>query len=328
MRFFREKLQRRNVTKDIKHYEDCEQLFLSVGRAYTVTALLHFFGMAGIDDPPQNHLCPYDVIHGDGDKLEYLNAVLDKFVDEYLLAKTQVDLDLNEASDDSPDQVREYSLCLLRFFFILECIRQAVKSGNGDQLAALRKVLLKHFKSDPGHNTYAIEMLISILQDEVFLTKRKAHQTRWASTANWTGGALKNIEIDLLQENLNRELKKGIKDMGANKTPRSIERFSRAAGGIAEIIRNFDEAVAIKKKDSTHKHKSSAKDENLILFDLLELKPFEDINDRCHEGFTDVSSDTLATLNEAAFNERLYRHKKNIVKHGPVDVLSEDEDEL
>ena len=28
-------------------------------------------------------ICPYDVTHGDGDKLEYLNAVLDKFVDEY-----------------------------------------------------------------------------------------------------------------------------------------------------------------------------------------------------------------------------------------------------
>jgi hypothetical protein len=113
--------------------------------------------------------------------------------------------------------------------------------------------------------------------------------------------------------------------MGANKTPRSIEQFSRATGGIAEIIRNFDEAVAVKKKDSSHKHKSSAKDESLILFDLLKLKPFKDFDDRCHEGFTDVSSDTLATLNEAAFNEWLDRHKKDIVKYGPVDVLSEDE---
>ena len=116
--------------------------------------------------------------------------------------------------------------------------------------------------------------------------------------------------------------------MGANKTPRSIEQFSRATGGIAEIIRNFDEAVAVKKKDSSRKHKSSAKDENLILFYLLKLKPFEDIDDRCDEGFTDVSSDKLATLNEAAFNEWLDRHKKAIVKYGPVDVLSEDEDEL
>ncbi len=73
---------------------------------------------------------------------------------------------------------------------------------------------------------------------------------------NWKGDALRNIEIDFLQEDLNRELKKGIKDMGASKTPRRIEQFNRATGGIAEIIRNVDEAVAVKKKDSSCKHKS------------------------------------------------------------------------
>ena len=106
-------------------------------------------------------------------------------------------------------------------------MRESVKLGDGDRLAVLRKVLLKHFKSHSGHNAYAIEMLISILQDEVFLAKRQAHQTRWASNVNFKGGAKNNIEIDLLQENLNRELKKSIKGMGANKTQRSIDRVSR-----------------------------------------------------------------------------------------------------
>ncbi|KAK2565613.1 hypothetical protein P5673_010741 [Acropora cervicornis] len=31
VRYFREKLQRRNVTIDVKHYENCEQLFLTLG---------------------------------------------------------------------------------------------------------------------------------------------------------------------------------------------------------------------------------------------------------------------------------------------------------
>ena len=35
--------------------------------------------------------------------------------------------------------------------------------------------------------------------------------------------------------------------MGANKTNKSIDRVSRAAGGSAEIIENFDEVVGIKK---------------------------------------------------------------------------------
>jgi hypothetical protein len=48
--------------------------------------------------------------------------------------------------------------------------------------------------------------------------------------------------------------------------------------------------------------------------------------DRFHDGFTDVSSDTLATLDNAAFHDCLNKHKRNITKHGPVDT-SEDEEE-
>ena len=59
-------------------------------------------------------------------------------------------------------------------------------------------------------------------------------------------------------------------------------------------------------KASSHKHKSSEKDEN-ILSDLLELKPLvTSINDHFHEGFTYryiLSSDTLATLDNAAFHD-------------------------
>ena len=82
LRFFREKLQRWNVTSDVKHYEECEQLFITVGRAYTVAALLQFFG---IDDSPNHNLLPNYVIHGDGDKKLYFDNVLDKFVSEYLM---------------------------------------------------------------------------------------------------------------------------------------------------------------------------------------------------------------------------------------------------
>ena len=314
------------MTQDVKHYEDCEQFFLSVGMMYTVLALLQFFGMDEMHKSPQRNLPPRDVIRGSEDTQVYLDNVLDKFVSEYLITTNNNNhLEYDEALEDNQDLVREYSLCLLKLYFILESLRESVKLGDGDRLAVLRKVLLKHFKSHSGHNAYAIEMLISILQDEVFLTKRQAHQTRWASNVNFKGGAKKNIEIDLLQENLNRELKKSIKGMGANKTQRSIDRVSRSAGGTAEIINNFDEVIGIKEKRSSHKHKSSEKDESLILSDLFPLKPFASINGRFHDGFKDASSDPLATLDRAAFSDWLNRHKKNITKHGPVETL-DDED--
>ena len=71
----------------------------------------------------------------------------------------------------------------------------------------------------------------------------------------------------------------------------------------AEMINNFDIAVGIKsrfKNASSRLSQEQIFGENVILSDLLELKPFA-INNTVyvhfHEGFfTYISSDTLATL--------------------------------
>ena len=67
--------------------------------------------------------------------------------------RTVSDFESNQVSDDQQvDRAKECSLCLLRLFFILEDFKDAVRMGDGDRLASLRKVLLKHFKSDAGYN--------------------------------------------------------------------------------------------------------------------------------------------------------------------------------
>ncbi len=43
-----------------------------------------------------------------------------------------------------------------------------------------------------------------------------------------------------MQENRNRDLKKLIKSMGANKTDKAIERASKAVGGVRKVMQNFD----------------------------------------------------------------------------------------
>ena len=44
------------------------------------------------------------------------------------------------------------------------------------------------------------------------------------------------MEIDLFQENRNKDMKAMIKSMGANKSEKAIDRASRAAGGIRQIV--------------------------------------------------------------------------------------------
>ena len=65
-------------------------------------------------------------------------------------------------------------------------------------------------------------MLINIVQCEVLLLQAEANHCQWAATVDRKGGAGRNIEIGLFQENRNCEMKKLIRAMGASKTDKAI----------------------------------------------------------------------------------------------------------
>ncbi len=68
-----------------------------------------------------------------------------------------------------------------------------------------------------------------------YLLLKHINVNRLHLLANWKEGRNKNNEIDLLQENRNKDIKGLINLMGANKTEKAIERVSRAAGGYARL---------------------------------------------------------------------------------------------
>lgn len=78
-----------------------------------------------------------------------------------------------------------------------------------------------------------------------------------------------------MQENGNNDHKTGIKMMGANKTKKTVERLTKAAGGKRKIVENFDEISKVASQLTTHTHQSSEKDEELVRQDLRRLRPFE-----------------------------------------------------
>ena len=166
-------------------------------------------------------------------------------------------------------------------------------------------------------------MLINVVQNEVFLSEAEAHQCMWASKANWKGGPGKNIEIDLLQENRNKDVKKSIKAMGPNKTDSAIELSSKSCGGEKHIVENFDCQVNRDHHSTSHSQRSSATDERKILTDLRELKPFSTTIKRKHDSFSDIMADPLATLNLADFDKWLRKHKRNLLLDAPL--VQEDE---
>ena len=221
---------------DVKHFEDCEQLFISIGRCHLIEALLHVFGMDTMDGTPERN---DPLLRSDASCEEQKTGIeetIGNFIDNYILESLSED----DSDDDSAgeDRVMNYSINLLRSFMILLDYKDAVATGNGDHLAIIQKQMIPYFFC-VSYNAYAIEMLISTMQNEITLSPGEAHKCKWGALVNWKGGKNKNIEIDLLQENRNRDLKGLIASVRPNKTEKSIQRASKAAGGVRQIVDKF-----------------------------------------------------------------------------------------
>ena len=135
--YFIEKLQRRNVSIDIKHYEDCEQFFISVGKCYFTEALLEFFELDDTAEEPTSFNVSNEEL---GD--EYFSSI-DKFVAKYFLPRF---ISEDEGVIDN-DGVMSYAVQLIKLYLIITDVKDAVLTGNGEYLATLHKQRLLNFFS-------------------------------------------------------------------------------------------------------------------------------------------------------------------------------------
>ena len=68
----------------MKHYEDCEQLFLSIGKCFVVEAFLEFFDMDDETQKPLKNAPNLDASTSDEQKKIDIKNILDKFLDQYI----------------------------------------------------------------------------------------------------------------------------------------------------------------------------------------------------------------------------------------------------
>ena len=90
LKYFREKLNRKNVTSNnvLDNYDGCEELFVSVGKAYITVALMDFFKMESIDDYPTAHCFENNMIHKPYEtRKQYSDDKIGKFVDNYIFQR-------------------------------------------------------------------------------------------------------------------------------------------------------------------------------------------------------------------------------------------------
>ena len=77
-------------------------------------------------------------------------------------------------------------------------------------------------------------------------------------------------------EHLNRLVKESIRDLGANKTQRSLERVGRALGTVSPVLANFDKDNEVTSESSMYKEAGICKDMNMLISELLKYEVFKE----------------------------------------------------
>ena len=116
--------------------------------------------------------------------------------------------------------------------------------------------------------------------------------------------------------------------MGANKTETAIDRISKAFTGVQNIVNSFDKQVQRHPRSSKHSHRSSSSDGQLIQADLRVLRPFQHVEDRCHDTFQGIPANPLHNVDKTNFARWLAKHKQNIAMHFPCDYDNDDNDDI
>ena len=162
LKYFREKFYRRNSTpsKVLDSYEGSEELFISVGRAYIISAALAFFGMSTVEDLPSKNTFPANIRQETlENKKKAFDDIFGRFMDEFLFQK-------NAGADviEEDDFVTNYGLCFIFLTILLLQMKDTAAEADGERNLINQKLSLSFFKSMGAYSKYAIEMFISIAQ--------------------------------------------------------------------------------------------------------------------------------------------------------------------
>lgn len=200
------------------------------------------------------------------------------------------------AQKRSPDKILEYACSVMTDGLLLLELRDAIHEADGDRLNTCWKVMLL-YQTYGGHRKYAIEALTLQASVHATASPRLAQEILTSRFINVQGGPGKNIPTDLYMEHLNRTLKDYMNGLGPNISSDSIVQISKSLKALMDTVKNFDRSVCLHPESLHHTRKSSQKDKDLIVTQLIQSNVFGYIPGRSHRSFKNIKSHISDCIN-------------------------------
>ena len=151
------------------------------------------------------------------------------------------------------------------------------------------RYLLIIFKSSNNHN-YAKEAVNLTFQYHYVLSEREKAQLLWSRCVYTRGIDGANIPCDLFMEHLNRRLKTLIRSMGANVSPKSIQKAGKAIAPVQHVCEIFEQQTAPYMHSDHHGTPQFGKDFRTVLSVLTSEQVFVLRCQRNHLSYSDKTT--------------------------------------
>ena len=187
-------------------------------------------------------------------------------------------------AETSDDKVYVYATEVISLGLLWHNFHDAVKEADGDRILRIWKILLVIFKSSSNFN-YAKEALNLLIQYYYIFSDRQKVQLLWSRCINTKGYVGTNIPCDLYMEHLNRRLKKIVRTMGANVTPRAIQKGAKAIAPVQHVCELFEKQTTNRVHSGHHGIPPFAKNFHTILKVLVDEAVLLPVRPRQHKKF-------------------------------------------
>ena len=137
---------------------------------------------------------------------------------------------------------------------------------------------------------------------------RMAEVIRNQPFVNWAGGKSRNIDDYTAIEICNCITKNMVREMAANKTEQAIERATKAAVGVKDMISNYDKVSAITPNSGKHTTRKSTQNEQGMIRVLRGLRPFRKIAGRRHASFPAIDRTAISNIDMEIYHRWISKH--------------------
>lgn len=216
-----------------------------------------------------------------------------------------------------------YGRQVLQLGVMLMQLNDTEREGDGDRSLINWKMLMLYFRCSSRGTKYGYEAMRLITHLKALYTEKMAHRVLHGQFINGKGGPGNNCANDLKMEHLVRQNKAILKGLCVNKTYKAVERCSKAAYGIRNVVAQYDAETNISPASSSHTHASSTEDVKEMINIVHKEKPFTPLPGRKLTSFTNIPKTPLEKLNLPLLHKWLTRHKKNLFK-GVIYEQEED----